>query len=974
MPRVHGDEVIKPFMCSTFRDMQTERDMCLMRSFPQVQILCEQRKVRFLQADLRWGVTAAEADEGLVIKRCLDEIDSCWPYFICVLGHRYGWSRSDGDDPSMFDEAFDVCARDHPWMLSDPSYKDRSVTELEIVHRYLHWFERRKELGMTEEDLAQKAKGIFIYFRESSPDEYTDTGVNGAKLVELKRRLDETGLGPKRYSTPEELGKLVLQDLTGLINREFPVAQKNHRMSLYAESENEHQAHDVYGYRLTSVTVAAEKSHPLLASWWRSSGGPLVVTAPSGGGKSALLARFFQRHSGSDTFKNLPLDEQEVCIVVHHVGVTPQSAQSASVIRRCICTWKVELQIGQETPDLANEQHLEAAFPSWIALAAAKGSAMRPPRKVVLALDGVERLERLPGKGLLHWLPTTLPDNFYAVMTTVPTSEESELLKARQWPVCHIAELEADDVRSYVQQYMGLYSKKLNDAQVARVLGGPMCSNPGFLTGVCSELRQYGHFDSLDQKIEQLINAESLLQLSVLILERSEEQMTVHRAQFQGVLRLLYVARNGLAADDLAQIVETTSDVLHSIVLSCTPWLQQRDGRLEVATSEMRTAIFNRYLPADSDLVAAHQAVTSHLLRPGSAPERQVEATYHLMKALSTLQELEPSPHATSRSSVTRVPSLADVPEPTAEQSAASRHTRAVLLAVVTNPEVMELHLSPAYRREFLAACRVCGTDSVLRGCEEQLAARDRAWANHARGPPLSSCSLPDWSCRVAVADYAREVAQYADAARVLLRCTGENGAGRQALPTGLSSEDLASACIKLQECYVRYQVSPSERWCKPGGSAAEVKAARLDAALALLQRAQEIMQEGGVGGCPPAATALDTRSETPAMPDNEAGVAGDGSGRILGQIAQGRGLAYLLCGGGAEHDRLAKENWETALRLRKGAGDMAAAGETMNSLGMIAMKAKQWDAAEAHLTESLRMREQALDPSHPDLAQVRHS
>ncbi len=40
---------------------------------------------------LRWGVTEKEAESGKALDICLDEIDSCRPYFLGLLGHRYGW-------------------------------------------------------------------------------------------------------------------------------------------------------------------------------------------------------------------------------------------------------------------------------------------------------------------------------------------------------------------------------------------------------------------------------------------------------------------------------------------------------------------------------------------------------------------------------------------------------------------------------------------------------------------------------------------------------------------------------------------------------------------------------------------------------------------------------------------------------------------------------------------------------------------
>ena len=46
---------------------------------------------KLVDVDLRWGVTEADAEHGKALDICLDEIDTCRPYFLGILGHRYGF-------------------------------------------------------------------------------------------------------------------------------------------------------------------------------------------------------------------------------------------------------------------------------------------------------------------------------------------------------------------------------------------------------------------------------------------------------------------------------------------------------------------------------------------------------------------------------------------------------------------------------------------------------------------------------------------------------------------------------------------------------------------------------------------------------------------------------------------------------------------------------------------------------------------
>ena len=82
---------VRVFISSTFRDMHAEREELVKRVFPHLRKLCEERGVGLVDVDLRWGVTEEEAAEGKVLPICLAEIQRCRPFFIGLLGERYGW-------------------------------------------------------------------------------------------------------------------------------------------------------------------------------------------------------------------------------------------------------------------------------------------------------------------------------------------------------------------------------------------------------------------------------------------------------------------------------------------------------------------------------------------------------------------------------------------------------------------------------------------------------------------------------------------------------------------------------------------------------------------------------------------------------------------------------------------------------------------------------------------------------------------
>jgi hypothetical protein len=131
---------IRIFISSTFRDMHAERDYLSRQVFPELRSRCQKRGAEFIGLDLRWGVTEEEARREGALKICLDEIERCRPFFVCLLGSRYGWVPPPEEVPP---EPFEAAVRGAPsiaiadWYALDetsdpPAYRlrrDRPIPE-----------------------------------------------------------------------------------------------------------------------------------------------------------------------------------------------------------------------------------------------------------------------------------------------------------------------------------------------------------------------------------------------------------------------------------------------------------------------------------------------------------------------------------------------------------------------------------------------------------------------------------------------------------------------------------------------------------------------------------------------------------------------------------------------------------------------------------------------------------------------------
>jgi len=70
--------------------MVEERNDLMTHTWPELRRLCQERHVELVEVDLRWGIAEAQSSRRETLKLCLDEIRSCRPFFIGLLGERYG--------------------------------------------------------------------------------------------------------------------------------------------------------------------------------------------------------------------------------------------------------------------------------------------------------------------------------------------------------------------------------------------------------------------------------------------------------------------------------------------------------------------------------------------------------------------------------------------------------------------------------------------------------------------------------------------------------------------------------------------------------------------------------------------------------------------------------------------------------------------------------------------------------------------
>ena len=128
---------------------------------PQINDILKEYKIQLHAIDLRWGLTAEDTStSGLgALEHCLREVQKSTPFFISLLGERYGWCP----------EEYKISNRpEFKWIKTQPP--GYSITHLEVLQGVLkswgkpiHGFSYERQANFIDSMQDEKAKNIFEF-------------------------------------------------------------------------------------------------------------------------------------------------------------------------------------------------------------------------------------------------------------------------------------------------------------------------------------------------------------------------------------------------------------------------------------------------------------------------------------------------------------------------------------------------------------------------------------------------------------------------------------------------------------------------------------------------------------------------------------------------------------------------------------------------------------------------------------------
>jgi len=568
---------LRVFLSSTFRDFGEERDLLVKRVFPALRARLKDRFVELVDVDLRWGITAEEAERGEVLPICLAEIDRARPYFIGMLGERYGWI------PPPDGYAADLLER-QPWLKKHQGGK--SVTELEILHGVLN---NRRMKGRA-----------FFYFRSpayarTKCGDYLPSPEDRARQIELKRRIRERGLPVAAYANPEALAKRIERDLWKLLDAEFPAS------SVPDAFERVRLQHEAYASPRRRLYLGGESYQATLQKLLDAEQPRILIEGASGGGKSALLANFFEAYRKH---------HRRHLVHEHYLGANADAADPHALVRRLIEFIQRATGSTEEIP--GDPQKLMDSLPLWLATASAWGRKRRT--RFVFVLDS---FNSLTDQQDLRWWPAFLPRGITVVVSCLPgpvhdaLKGKTEALpgqdKPPRWKTVTVRPLSKVQSATLLNTYLARFNKKLPPRMVKQVQGHPLATNPLFLRTLAEELRLFGVHEELQKRLDHYLASETIDDLFERVLERVERDCG--KKQVKAAMTAIWASRAGLSETEILGIAQLTPVAWATMRHMLDEALLETNGRIAFAHDYLRIAVRDRHLTTREKQAHAHRHI-----------------------------------------------------------------------------------------------------------------------------------------------------------------------------------------------------------------------------------------------------------------------------------------------------------------------------------------------------------------------------
>lgn len=540
---------IRVFISSTFKDLDEERAYLAKHTFPLLRAYCNRRGVHFSEIDLRWGVTEEESKNGRVLRLCLSQIEECQPFFIGILGNRYGWI------PTLLEVQKDrQLTNEYPDILTAIT-DHKSVVEIEF------------DYGMLRDP---KRDFQFVYTKQQEKQH--------PRVGELIERVKSKDVLITDFASLEELHTAVLSNLERAIEKyleEFErVWEDEDQLAFMTERLRSYIEHATYTEQIEEV-LAKDRS-------------TTIFTGESGSGKSALTAH---------TIDRLRTREKRI-VLGHFIGASSASRNARGIFDHLSSQLQHNYNVDLGSTSTFGSLQDEYAF--LFSRISEKGA--------IVVLDALDQLDE--DSQPLDWLPEYLPENTHLFVSTTPGSALKRL-RQREWDEIAMEPFDREEREAFIVRYLSDYGKRLEHSHVTSLASNPKCRNPLFLKMLLEEVRLSAHFIDLEETIDHNLSVKNLDGLFQLMLTRIESEYGEYFVS--NILGSIAVSHNGLSVTELSTIAGVPLLAVQQFSSTYAHLLIRSEEKLAVFHDSLNRALTARYAETDDIMNTRKLAVLNAL-------------------------------------------------------------------------------------------------------------------------------------------------------------------------------------------------------------------------------------------------------------------------------------------------------------------------------------------------------------------------
>lgn len=562
MAEIINNRHLRFFLSSTFQDMEEERNHLIRNTFPKIREMALKYGATITELDLRWGITDDESRLGQVLQICLKEVENSIPFFIGMVGNRYGWTPDLND---INEESIE----NYPEV---PAYiaQGMSITEMEMEYGALG----------REEDV----NAIFFITDEEPTKDIC--GENYEKLLSLREKIINNGRYPVfTYKSPGDIGNVIEEYIQSILNYLFGESDNTPH-----EQETELQLRYCQAQAAQYIPISSQSD--FLSDWLSSPSRAsriLLVKGDKGSGKSALLSYWVQSLCG--------LNEEDILIIPTFVGHGNNHGSGVYIKTHILKTLKQYINEDESTNDSTNLENSKFDIDKEIE------NALKKTRKYCfIIIDGIDKISNNEKESFFKWINAGIPPRITIICSSSSDDAITKYLVGNGADIIEIASLDSVQKEYFIREYLAERSKKLNDSDSKSIVQSPLFGNVLALKTMLDTLVLFSKHTHLQNDIQTIMEAStSAKAFYQTILSIYEDEFD---AKIVGdVLSYIVVSKHGLLDNEIISICNIIPLEWSQLLLLLRPFFSVEQGRYSINHDIIKEAIETKYLENDICLV-----------------------------------------------------------------------------------------------------------------------------------------------------------------------------------------------------------------------------------------------------------------------------------------------------------------------------------------------------------------------------------